>query len=102
MGNFKDFVDPLGFLNKTARASTAQLQFGHLTFNCKEVWSKAIDIILAQEAERATQQQIGIVRFLSKPPTKTQLSNFLGTPGEDYFKGKPEKFKLLFRGHLVG
>ena len=35
-------------------------------------------------------------------PTKTQLSNFLGTPGEDYFKGNPEKFKLLFPGDLVG
>ena len=35
-------------------------------------------------------------------PTKTQLSNFLGTPGEDYFKRKPEKFKLLFSGDLVG
>ena len=35
-------------------------------------------------------------------PTKTQLSNFLGTPGEDYFKGNPEKFKLLFPGLFGG
>ena len=26
-------------------------------------------------------------------PTKTQLSNFLGTPGEDYFKGNPKSKK---------
>ena len=30
-------------------------------------------------------------------PTKTQLSNFLGTPGEDYFKGNPESLKILFQ-----
>ena len=29
-------------------------------------------------------------------PTKTQLSNFLGTPGEDYFKGNPKSLKFYF------
>ena len=29
-------------------------------------------------------------------PTKTQLSNFLGTPGEDYFKGKPKSLNFYF------
>ena len=29
-------------------------------------------------------------------PTKTQLSNFLGTPGEDYFKGNPKSLNLYF------
>ena len=29
-------------------------------------------------------------------PTKTQLSNFLGTPGEDYFKGNPKSLNFYF------
>ena len=29
-------------------------------------------------------------------PTKTQLSNFLGTPGEDYFKGNPKSLNFFF------
>ena len=29
-------------------------------------------------------------------PTKTQLSNFLGTPGEDYFKGNPKSLSFYF------
>ena len=29
-------------------------------------------------------------------PTKTQLSNFLGTPGEDYFKGTPKSLIFYF------
>ena len=29
-------------------------------------------------------------------PTKTQLSNFLGTPGEDYFKGNPKRLNFYF------
>ena len=29
-------------------------------------------------------------------PTKTQLSNFLGTPGEDYFKGNPKSLNVYF------
>ena len=29
-------------------------------------------------------------------PTKTQLSNFLGTPGEDYFKGNPKSLNIYF------
>ena len=29
-------------------------------------------------------------------PTKTQLSNFLGTPGEDYFRGNPKSLNFYF------
>ena len=29
-------------------------------------------------------------------PTKTQLSNSLGTPGEDYFKGHPKSLNSYF------
>ena len=29
-------------------------------------------------------------------PTKTQLSNFLRTPGEDYFKGNPKSLNFYF------
>ncbi len=29
-------------------------------------------------------------------PTKTQLSNFLETPGEDYFKGNPKSLNFYF------
>ena len=29
-------------------------------------------------------------------PTKTQLSNFLGTRGEDYFKGNPKSLNFYF------
>ena len=29
-------------------------------------------------------------------PTKTQLSNFLGIPGEDYFKGNPKSLNFYF------
>ena len=29
-------------------------------------------------------------------PTKTQLSNFLGTPGEDYFNGNPKSLNFYF------
>ena len=29
-------------------------------------------------------------------PTKTQLSNFLGTPGEKYFKGNPKSLNFYF------
>ena len=29
-------------------------------------------------------------------PTKTQLSNFLGTSGEDYFKGNPKSLNFYF------
>ncbi len=29
-------------------------------------------------------------------PTKTQLSNFLGTPGEDYLKGNPKSLNFYF------
>ena len=32
----------------------------------------------------------------SSVPTKTQLSNFLGTPGEDYFKGNPKSLNFYF------
>ena len=32
----------------------------------------------------------------STVPTKTQLSNFLGTPGEDYFKGNPKSLNFYF------
>ena len=33
---------------------------------------------------------------LSAVPTKTQLSNFLGTPVEDYFKGNPKSLNFYF------
>ena len=33
---------------------------------------------------------------MSSVPTKTQLSNFLGTPGEDYFKGNPKSLNFYF------
>ena len=33
---------------------------------------------------------------MSPVPTKTQLSNFLGTPGEDYFKGNPKSLNFYF------
>ncbi len=32
----------------------------------------------------------------SPVPTKSQLSNFLGTPGEDYFKGNPKSLNFYF------
>ena len=34
--------------------------------------------------------QILVICCIYAVPTKTQLSNFLGTPGEDYFKGNPK------------
>ena len=34
--------------------------------------------------------------LISTVPTKTQLSNFLGTPGEDYFKGNPKGLNFYF------
>ena len=44
----------------------------------------------------------GVTRMLQEVskwlavPTKTQLSNFLGTPGEDYFKGNPKSLNFYF------
>ena len=37
-----------------------------------------------------------IYRIIVPVPTKTQLSNFLGTPGEDYFKGNPKSLNFYF------
>ena len=37
-----------------------------------------------------------IVWKTSTYPTKTQLSNFLGTPGEDYLKGNPKSLNFYF------
>ena len=34
--------------------------------------------------------------FLGTVLTKTQLSNFLGTPGEDYFNGNPKSLNFYF------
>ncbi len=34
--------------------------------------------------------------LIATVPTKTQLSNFLGTPGEDYFKGNPKSLNFYF------
>ena len=34
--------------------------------------------------------------FTKSVPTKTQLSSFLGTPGEDYFKGNPKSLNFYF------
>ena len=36
------------------------------------------------------------VLFSLTVPTKTQLSNFLGTPGEDYLKGNPKSLNCYF------
>ena len=50
---------------------------------------------------------LGLSVYLGNPgfinPSRPhQLSNFLGTPGEENFHGNPEKFQLLFPGDLVG
>ena len=42
-----------------------------------------------------TQKTLGSKRTKAVP-TKTQLSNFLGTPGEDYFKGNPKSLNFYF------
>ena len=39
---------------------------------------------------------ICIYKLYFTVPTKTQLSNFLGTPGEDYFKGNPKSLNFYF------
>ena len=36
------------------------------------------------------------ILVMTAVPTKTQLSNFLGTPGEDYFKGNPKSLNFYF------
>ena len=40
----------------------------------------------------------GPIQFLMEctVPTKTQLSNFLRTPGEDYLKGNPKSLNFYF------
>ena len=40
--------------------------------------------------------QVNIPYMYHPVPTKTQLSNFLGTPGEDYFKGNPKSLNFYF------
>ena len=39
---------------------------------------------------------LGNLAPLITVPTKTQLSNFLGTSGEDYFKGNPKSLNFYF------
>ncbi len=44
----------------------------------------------------STQRVVLFEEFFITVPTKTQLSNFLGTPGEDYFKGNPKSLNFYF------
>ena len=46
--------------------------------------------------KRLEKNMVGLQAPHTTVPIKTQLSNFLGTPGEDYFKGNPKSLNFYF------
>ena len=68
------------------------------TLEAKKDASKTLKekvLLKAKEEAKATCHTL-IILGLQSVPTKTQLSNFLGTPGEDYFKGNPKSLNFYF------
>ena len=63
----------------------------HRTFSVCQVL-EAQEVTLKKNGKKAS--LLAVIRFAV--PTKTQLSNFLGTPGEDYFKGNPKSLNFYF------
>ena len=74
------------------------------TSPCKEVvcWGTGIDSHPVRNRsthpnpQKIHRRGVVIIGKYSSVPTKTQLSNFLGTPGEDYFKGNPKSLNFYF------
>ena len=61
----------------------------------QEGQSNAVEQV-GSSIEGVEKERYVIAHRIDAVPTKTQLSNFLGTPGEDYFKGNPKSLNFYF------